>query len=102
MHSGEMTGFAKLGEINEHLVAFEHSICSDEPTPPTPAKTMMVCMVCGLFNSLQFPFVQFPSAEFTGELLYDPFWEAVMRVENLGCKVPSIIGKCDMCQCILL
>ena len=88
-HSGEMIGFANLGEINEHLIAFEKSICShsDKPTPPSPARTMMVFMVRGLFSSLQFPYAQFPCAELTGELLYDPFWEAVKRIENVGLKV---------------
>ena len=28
-HSGEMIGFANLGEINEHLLAFEHSLLSN-------------------------------------------------------------------------
>ena len=74
-HSGEVIGYANLGDINKHLLAFEHSLSHDnEPAPPTPAKTMMVIMVRGLFNSLhQFPFAQFACSEFTGELLYDPF-----------------------------
>ena len=55
-HSGEMIGFTNLGEINEHLKAFEKSICStsDKPTPPSPARTMMVFMVRDLF-SMQSP-----------------------------------------------
>ena len=95
-HSGEMIGFANLGEINEHLLAFEHSMLSDEPAPLSPAKTMMVFMVRGLFNSLQFPYAQFPCSELTGELLYEPFWEAVSRIENVGLKVGFIqISKCQ-------
>ena len=35
----------------------------------------------------QFPYAQFPCAELTGELLLDPFWEAVKRIENVGLKV---------------
>ena len=37
-HSGLMIGFANLGEVNEHLLAFERSMLSDEPAPPSPAK----------------------------------------------------------------
>ena len=86
-HSGEMIGFANLGEINEHLLAFEHSLLSNAPAAPSPAKTMMVFMVRGLFNSLQFPYAQFPCSELTGELLYESFWDAVLRIENVGLKV---------------
>ena len=94
-HSREMIGFANLGEINEHLLAFEHSMLSDEPAPLSPAKTMMVFMVRRLFHSLQFPYAQFPCSELTGELLYEPFWEAVSRIENVGLKVGFIqISKC--------
>lgn len=78
-HSGEMIGFANLGKINEYLTAFERGIQS---TSPQLAKTMMVFMVRGLFSSLQFAYAQFPCAELSGEMLYDPFWEAVMRIET--------------------
>lgn len=76
-HTGTMVGFAHLGEINDHLLQFERSLVDDTPLLPQPAKTMMVFMIRGLFNSLQFPYAQFPCAEVSGELLYDPFWEAV-------------------------
>lgn len=82
-----MIGFSNLGEINEHLLQFERSLLKDTPTSPQLAKTMMVFMVRGLFSSLQFPYAQFPCAELSGELLYDPFWEAVRRIENCGLKV---------------
>ena len=48
---------------------------------------MIVFMVRGLFNCLQFAYAQFPCDELSGELLYNPFWEAVMRIENGGLKV---------------
>ena len=86
-HTGDMIGFSNLGDINEHLLQFEKSVLEDEPIQPQLARSMMVFMVRGLFNSLQFPYVQFPCAELSGELLYDPFWEAVRRVENCGLKV---------------
>ena len=86
-HTGNMVGFAHLGEINDHLLQFERSLVDDTPLRPQLAKTMMVFMIRGLFNSLQFPYAQFPCAEVSGKLLYDPFWEAVCRVETCGLKV---------------
>lgn len=85
-HTGAMIGFANLGDISDHLTQFEKSLLSSDPTPQL-AKTMMVFMVRGLFTSLQFPYAQFPCAELSGEMLYDPFWEAVRRVETCGIKV---------------
>lgn len=89
-HTGTIIGFANLGEINEHLMQFEKSLLDDTPLPPQPAKTMLVFMVRGLFNSLQFPYAQFPCVELSGDLLYEPFWEAVQRVENCGLKVHAL------------
>ena len=82
-----MIGFANLGDVNEHLVQFEKTLLEDVQPSPQLAKTMMVVMVRGLFNSLQFPYVQLPCGDLSGELLYDPFWEAVRRVENCGLMV---------------
>ena len=48
---------------------------------------MMVFMVRGLFSSVKFPYAQFPCAAVSGDLLYDPFWEAVCRLERCGFKV---------------
>ena len=89
-HSGALIGFANLGDTNEHLLKFQHLVegddsqCDDQQL----AKTMFVFMVRGIFsNNLQFPYVQFPCANVTGELLFDPFWEAVCRLERMGLKV---------------
>ena len=48
---------------------------------------MLVFMVRGLFSKLQFAYVQFPAHDLSGELLYEPFWETVGRLENCGLKV---------------
>ena len=88
-HSGAMIGFANLGDINDHLLQFESSLLEDKQTSPLLAKSMMVFMVRGLFSKLQFPYTQFPCANLSGELLYEPFWEAVGRVENCGLEVRS-------------
>ena len=90
-HTGALIGFANLGEINEHLLSFQHIIegesDSDESEEQELAKTMFVIMVRGLITNFQFPYVQFPCGSVTGDLLFDPFWEAVYRLERMGFKV---------------
>ena len=86
-HSRALIGFTSLGDITDHLIKFEESLTEDKLPKPKLAKTMMVFMVRGLFSSLQFPYAQFPCSDLSGDLLYDPFWEAVRRIENCGFKV---------------
>ena len=49
-NTGEMIGFVDLGEINNHLMAFEHSLeeADDISLSQNVAKTMLVIMVKGL------------------------------------------------------
>ena len=84
-HSGELIGYANLGDINNHLIVFEQSI--NDEVKQRFAKTMLVFMVRGMFSKLQFAYVQFPAVDLTGDLMYEPFWEAVGRIENCGLKV---------------
>ncbi len=87
-NSGELIGFMDLGDINEHLLSLEKSVSSPESSDQSPlAKTMMTFMVRGLFTRLEYPYAHFPSLNLTGDLMYDPFWEAVYRLERLGFKV---------------
>ena len=86
-HSGALIGFANLGEINNHLLRFERSMSQDDPISQPLASTMMTFMVRGLFTSLRFPYAQFPCAKVTGDLLFDPLWEAIYRLERCGLKV---------------
>ena len=95
--TGELIGFTNLVAINQQIAEFEQSVISSDShivTLPAVAesqsplaKTMLMMMVRGLLTNLQFPYVQFPCANLTGEQMYDPFWEAVMRIENIGLKV---------------
>ena len=85
-HSGKMIGFANLGEVNNHLSQYEESLQGDMAAGPQVAKTMVVFMVRGLFSKLQFPYAQFPCHTLAGSQMYDPFWEAVGRLENCGFK----------------
>ena len=74
-HTGALVGFVNLGDINSPLSGEEHV------TEPL-AKSMLTTMVRGLFTKLQFPYAQFPCKTISGDLMYDPFWEAVCRVER--------------------
>ena len=90
-HSGALVTFANQGDISNHLTAYEQSLLESPPCEPM-ARTMMVFMVRGLFSKLQFPYVQFHCAQLTGDLLFDPFWEAVYRIERCELKVHTFIS----------
>lgn len=94
-YNGELVGFTNLGCVNEHLVKYEQSLLQDGVQGPKVAKTMAMFMVRGLFNSLQFPYAQFPSNDLCGDQLYDPLWEAIWRIENCG-----IVVFFHICTCI--
>ncbi len=90
-HSGALVGFVNLGDTNECLLQFEHSMESGtDACSATLAKTMMVFMVRGLFTKLEFPYVQFPCASLSGDLLFDPLWEAIYRLERSRLKVLAV------------
>ena len=87
-HTNNLVGFANLGDVNNHL-SFERSL-QENPSfigDELLARTMMVLMVRGLFSRLEFPYVQFPCSKVTGDLMFQPFWEAVRRIEFTGLKV---------------
>ena len=81
----ELIGFTDLGDINNHLVAYEN--CLNEDTCPTVANSMLVFMVCSFFTQIKYPYVHFPCANVSGDLLFAPIWEAVFRLERCGFKV---------------
>jgi len=97
-HSGSIIGYVNISEVVNHLAEFEERVSNDILRPKI-AKTMMVFMVRGLFNSLQFPYAHFPCADISGEMLYDPFWEAVRRIENCGLKVCHTIHYSGIYKC---
>ena len=86
--TGKLVGFTALGDINDHLMAFEKSLSEErEDSDEEIAKTMLVFMVHGFFSRVRFPYAQFPCSAVTGDLLYNPFWEAVFRLERMEFKV---------------
>ena len=76
IHTGSMISFTYLGNINDQLLRFEQSLLDGTPTLPTLAEIMMVFMVRDLLSKLQFAHAQFPGADLSGDLLYEPFREA--------------------------
>ena len=58
--------------------------------PELLSNSMMTFMVKGLFSDLEFPYVYFPSRNITGYLLFEPFWEAINRLERSGFHVNII------------
>lgn len=87
-NNDELIGFTDLGNVNNHLIAYENSL--DEENHPKLANSMLVFMVCSLFTSMKYPYVQFPCANVSGDLLFAPIWEAVYRLERCGFKVCNI------------
>ena len=87
-HSGSVIGFTNLGDINNELLSFEQEFEQGISQPDKPlAKTILTFMVRGIFTSLKFHYAHFPCKNLTGELMFDPFWEAVYRLETCGFKV---------------
>ena len=88
--SGRLVGFVDLGDVNNHLLAFERKLKGDVTSEPPLAKTIMAFMVRGLFTPLRFPYAHFPCTKVTGELLMEPFWQAVYRLERMSFKVTEV------------
>ena len=85
-HTGTLIGFCNLGEVNNHLLAFERSLEQSSDECPL-AKSVVTFMVKGLFSPLRHPYVHFLCSAVTGDLLFQPFWEAIYRLERMGLKV---------------
>ena len=92
IYTGAVLGFTNLGDINDHLKEYERLLSGEEASMPV-ANSMLVFMVRGLFSKLQFPYAQFPCSSLAADDMFDPFWEAVSRLERLGFKVMGL--SCD-------
>ena len=86
---GAVIGFCNLGEVNDNLAKLEQatSDSADVKEDPQMARSMLVFLVRGLFSKLLFPYAQFPCSALSGDQIYQPFWEAVGRIELYGLKV---------------
>ena len=90
-HQGNLIGFVNLGEINNHLLKFEEMLQGHDYC--TLANSMLVFMVRGLFSKFNFPHAQFCCSDLSGDLMFDPFWEAIARLERQGFNVLAV--TCD-------
>jgi len=83
-HDGSFIGFVNIGNNNNQILEFEVMIESGGAANPSLASTMM-CMVRGLLHKFDYPYVQFACGkEMSGDLIFDPIWEAVARLERMG------------------
>lgn len=89
-HEGALVGFVNLGEVNNHLIKFEDEIVGGEAELRQLASSMFVIMVRALFYNFDFPYVQFACSTLSGNLLMDPVWEAVFRLERMGFAVITL------------
>ena len=89
-HSSQIIGFINLGGVNNQLLRFQQLQTSDADSslPPPVAKHMLVFMVRGLFQNLEFPYVQFPCDSLSGDITFPLVWECIKRLEAGGLKVP--------------
>ena len=92
-HTGELIGYADLGEINNLLDDYEQKIDGSETAPRALGKCMLVFMVRGLFTSLKFPYVQFPAASTKGADIFPLVRQAIKHLSRLGLVVCTI--TCD-------
>ena len=86
-YTASLIGFVNMGDVNTHLQAFEKSLSGEQRNRGTLASTMLEFMVRGLFSRLEYPYVQFPCHTLSSDEVFDPFWEAVSRLERWGLKV---------------
>lgn len=86
VHAGDLIGFTRMGDVADQLQRLDSEEASTLP-PELLANTMMTFMVKGLCKKIEFPYAYFPSRKVKGYMLFDPLWEAVIRLEGYGFKV---------------
>ena len=91
-HQGNLIGFVNLGETNNHLLKLQEMLQGGQDHHAL-ANSMLVFMVRGLFTKFNFPYAQFSCSDLSGDLMFDPFWEAIARLERQGFNVLAV--TCD-------
>ena len=81
-HTGELTGFANLGDVNNALVDFEKQCQNETSNAPDIATYMLAFMVRGVSVSLEYPLAHFPCSGCTSaDLIYPLFWDGVRHLD---------------------
>ena len=91
-HDGTLIGFVNIGDVNNQLLDFQAFIDNGE-SKSSLATTMMVFMVKGLLHKFEYPYAQFACGSMSGDLIFDPIWEAIARLERIGFFVLALC--CD-------
>ena len=86
-------GFVNLGEMNNHLMRFEGEVLGEEGDLKQLANSMVVFMVRALCYNFNFPYVQFACNTLSGDILMEPLWDTVVRLERMGLAVLTL--TCD-------
>jgi len=73
-HNGCLIGFVKLGNVNNQLTEYEAAL-SQTTTDHPLASSMLVIMVRGLFQKLNYPYAQFACVNLSGDQMFDPVWQ---------------------------
>lgn len=93
-HLGAIIGFKDLCNVPADLDRVERLIDGGgESDVPCLANSMLVLLVRGVFTKLQFPYAQFPCTALSAADMFEPFWQAVGRLEFCGLKVIALV--CD-------
>ena len=85
-HNCELIGFIDLGDINNDLNRLEEE-CQSNPVGSSIATHVLLFMVRGLFNKVNFPYAHFATKSLTADTLFPIVWEAVERLEICGLNV---------------
>ena len=67
-HTGSLTGYADLGEVNNLFSELEEKKSGTQKRPL--AKCILVFMIRELYTSLKFPYVHFPATSTKGAVLF--------------------------------
>jgi len=92
-HTGSLVGYSDLGEVNNLLSDYEDHFNRTGAAPRPLSKCMLVFMIRGLFTSLKFPYVQFPTVNTKGADIFPLIREAIRRLTMLGLTVVTV--TCD-------
>ena len=91
-HTGSLTGYADLGEVNNLFTELEEEKKSGTQKRPL-AKCILVFMIRGLFTSLKFPYVHFPASSTKGAELFPILRKVIAQLTGLGLEVLTV--TCD-------
>jgi len=93
-HDGSLIGFVNISDVNNQILEFEAQLERGGEASPSLASTMMMFMVRGLLHKFDYPYAQFACGKkMSGDLIFDPVWEAVARLERIGFFVLALC--CD-------